>query len=292
METNAEFPTTPPPAPTNPVEPVSPPVSAPPPPTPELPVMIPKRKSPLGPALSRLLHRCPSSRCPRRRLLLGQIQAHRSRAYPNCHSQSYSHPEPSATPSATPKSSLKPTSAIKATPTATPFSLPSLDVRFGNPSAVVKQTIDEGAGDGRVINREYTSIQAGQFDEVKSAWSPKVTVCFHLTASEKVAGKLIKFTMTYDGKTEVEDNMSWIDELEAGRIYDWCHDVTTDIGKHSAKLTVNADKSLKEYNYANGVAEVSWENLADNVAPNFTLLGPNNEGVSVLVSSRSLLKTT
>lgn len=189
---------------------------------------------------------------------------------------------PSATPSATPKSSLKPVSIIKPspTPTPTPFSLPSLDVRFGNPSANVKQTIDEGAGEGRVIYREYTSIQAGVFDEVKSVWSPKVTVCFHLTASEQVAGKLIKFRLTYDGKTEVEDNMSWIDTLEAGRIYDWCHDVTTDLGKHTAKLVVNTDKSLKEYSYANNVAEVSWENIADNVAPNFTLMGPSNEGTS------------
>lgn len=198
-------------------------------------------------------------------------------------------PSPSATASATPrlvKPSLKPTSALKptpsavATPTPTPFSLPSLDVRFGNPSSRVKQTMDEGAGDGRVINREYTSIQAGQFDEIKSSWQPKITVCFHLTASEKVAGRLIKFTLTYDGKTEVEDNMSWIPELEAGRIYDWCHDVTTDLGKHTAKLVINADRSLKESNYGNDVAEVSWENLADNVAPNYTLMGPVNEGAS------------
>lgn len=196
----------------------------------------------------------------------------------------------SATPSATPKTSLnqsaKPTS--KPTPTATPFSLPGLDLRFGNPSANVKQTIDENNGAGRVINREYTSIQAGQFDEVSSTLSPKVTVCYHLVASEAMAGKLIKFSMTVDDKDEVSDTMSWIDNLEAGRIYDWCHDVTTSIGKHTAKLTINGDKSVKEANYGNDIASVTWENLADNVAPNFTVSGPfdwGDNGTCLLIPS-------
>lgn len=191
-------------------------------------------------------------------------------------------PEPSSTPSASPKSSLKPVSAIKPgvspTPTPVTVSAPNLDIRFGNPSANVKQTIDEGTGDGRVINREYTSIQAGQFDEVPSIFSPRVTVCFHMVANEEVLGKNIKFSLSVDDKIEVEDTMSWIDKLEAGKMYDWCHDVTTGIGKHTAKLLLNPDKSVKEFNYINDLARLEWENLPDKIAPNFTLGGPFDWG--------------
>lgn len=190
-------------------------------------------------------------------------------------------PSPTPSPSETPLPIRKPVSAVKpgASSTPTPVPQPTLDIRFGNPSASVKQTIDEGKGDGRVINREYTSIQAGQFDEVSSTWSPRVTVCFHLVSGEDIPGKNIKFSMSLDDKIEVEDNMSWIDRLEAGKIYDWCHDVTGNIGKHTARLLLNPDKSLKEYNYTNDLARLEWENLADKIAPNFTLIGPNNEGI-------------
>ncbi len=210
-------------------------------------------------------------------------------------------PSPTATPTATPLASpepsgdggsetplptRKPVSAIKpgASPTPTPVPLATLDIRFGNPSASVKQTIDEGKGDSRVINREYTSIQAGQFDEVSSTWSPRVTVCFHLVANEDVLGKNIKFSMSLDDKIEVEDNMSWINMLEAGKIYDWCHDVTGNIGKHTARLLLNPDKSLKEYNYTNDLARLEWENLADKIAPNFTLTGPNQDSNKTCLS--------
>ena len=202
-------------------------------------------------------------------------------------------PEPSvvdssAAPSGSPKSSLKPSSkptssvtasprlTTQASPTPTPVPQPTLDIRFGNPSANIKQTIDEGTGDGRVINREYTSIQAGQFDEVSSTWSPRVTVCYHIVSDEDVAGKDVKFSLTVDDKVEVEDNLGGYDKLAAGRIYDWCHDVTTSIGKHTARLTLNPDKSLKEYNYTNSLGRVDWENLSDKIAPNFSLGGPYN----------------
>ena len=196
--------------------------------------------------------------------------------------------DPSSTPSASPKSSLKPSSSSKntttatATPRPTPVAvvLPSLDLRFGNPSGNFKQTIDEGNGDGRVIYREFTSIQAGQFDEVKSSWSPKVTLCFHIVANESVAGKDIKFTFSLDDKQELEDNLGTYDKLEAGRIYDWCHDSTTGIGKHTAKLQLNSDKSLKENNSNNNLARIDWENLADKIAPNFTLVGPFDWGTN------------
>ena len=186
--------------------------------------------------------------------------------------------EPSSTPTSTPIPSLKP--PVISSPTPTPILRPTLDIRFGNPSASVKQTIDEGTGDGRVINREYTSIQAGQFDEVSAIWSPRVTVCYHLVSNEKVSGKDIKFSMSLDDKIVVEDNLGGYDQLEAGRIYDWCHDVTNDLGKHTAKLLLNPDKSLTENNYLNDLARLEWENLADNIAPNFTLIGPNDEGVA------------
>lgn len=207
-------------------------------------------------------------------------------------------PEPSVTPAelvpepsnsvakGSAKPTLKPVSAIKPiksptptpTPTQTPTPQATLDIRFGNPSAVIKQTIDEGTGDGRVINREYTSIQSGQFDEVSSTWSPRVTVCYHIVSNEAVAGKDIKFNMSLDDKVEVEDNLGQYDKLEAGRLYDWCRDTSINIGKHTARLTINTDKAVKESNYTNNVARIDWENLADKIAPNFTLMGPNNEG--------------
>lgn len=200
--------------------------------------------------------------------------------------------EASASPSATPKSSLAPVSALKpgASPTPTPVPQPTLDIRFGNPSANIKQTIDEGTGDGRVINREYSSIQAGQFDEIGSSWSPRVTVCFHMISNEVVPGKNIKFSLQLDDKIQVEDTLSQYDALEAGRTYDWCHDVTSDIGKHTAKLLLNGDKSVKESNYVNDLASLEWENLADKIAPNFTLGGPydwTTNGTCFLILSPS-----
>ena len=189
---------------------------------------------------------------------------------------------PSASVKATSKPSSKPTttpsSSSSPTPTPTPVAIPSLDNRFGNPSAKVKQTYDDGSGAGRVINREYTSIQAGEFDEIASSWSPRVTVCYQIVSNEEVKGKDVKFVLTLDDKTEVEDNLGQYDKLEAGRLYDWCRDVTTDIGKHTARLTLNGDKSLKEIIYTNNIAILTWENLSDKIAPNFTLIGPVNEG--------------
>lgn len=206
--------------------------------------------------------------------------------------------DPTATPSGSPKSSVKasakpvsstvPKSSSKPsstpaptpTPTATPFSQPTLDIRFGNPSAHIKQTYDDGSGAGRVINREYASIQNGSFDEVQSGWSPRVTVCYHIVSNEEIKGSDVKFILTLDDKTEVEDNLGGYDKLEAGRIYDWCHDTTSSIGSHTSRLVLNGGKSLKESNYTNGSARIDWVNLADNIAPNFTLMGPNNEGES------------
>ena len=194
--------------------------------------------------------------------------------------------EPSSSPSAMPHSSVKPTakpvSVIKsvASPIATPTPGPTLDILFGNPSVNVKQTIDEGAGDGRVINREYTSIQTGQFDEVSSSWSPRVTVCFHLVSNQEIKGSDLQFTYTLDGNVVTQDTLAQYDKLEAGRLYDWCHDTTNDLGSHTAKLLINPGKSLTEYNYANDLARVDWINLADKIAPNYTLIGPNDEGDS------------
>ena len=189
---------------------------------------------------------------------------------------------PKASSKASVKPSVTPVSSPTPLPTATPTPVPqiSLDIRFGNPSANVKQTIDEGAGDGRVINREYTSIQAGSFDEVQSAWAPKVTVCYHIVANEVIAGKDVKMIFSLDDKAEDEFNLGQYDKLEAGRLYDWCHDVTTALGKHTARLQINSGKSLKETNYVNDFARLDWENLADKIAPNYTLIGPNNEGTS------------
>lgn len=188
---------------------------------------------------------------------------------------------PTSTPSATPKSSTtasaKPTIKPATSPTPTPVPAPSLDIRFGNPSANVKQTIDEGKGDGRVINREYSSIQVGEFDEVSTSWTPRVTVCFHVVSNEEILGKNLKYSFTLDDKVEVEDNFGQYDKMEAGRLYDWCHDVTTNIGSHTAKLLLNPDKSIKELNYVNDLARLDWKNLADQVAPNFTLTGPSDE---------------
>lgn len=180
-------------------------------------------------------------------------------------------PEPSSTTKGGVKPTLKPVSAIppvKSLP-------PTLDIRFGNPSVNIKQTIDEGHG--RVINREYTSLQGGTFDEVTSTWSPKVTVCYHLVSSENIPGKDVKFSFSLNANTEITDSLSQYDKLEAGKLYDWCHDTTTSIGTHTARMSVNGDKSIKESNYNNNVARLDWENLADKIAPNYTLTGPTNE---------------
>ncbi|MFZ2199193.1 MAG: hypothetical protein WAV40_00150 [Microgenomates group bacterium] len=190
---------------------------------------------------------------------------------------------PSPLPSATSKPTKKPASkpvvpSPISSPTPTPVPIPSLDIRFSNPSANVKQTYDDGSGVGRVVNREYSSIQVGQFDEIASAWSPRITVCYHIVSNEEIKGKDVKFVLTLDDKTDVEDNLGQYDKLEAGRTYDWCHDMTNDLGKHKAALTLNGDKSIKEIIYTNDIAKLEWESLRDYIAPNYTLIGPTNEG--------------
>jgi hypothetical protein len=67
---------------------------------------------------------------------------------------------------------------------------------------------------------------------------------------------------------------SQYDKLEAGRLYDLCRDVSVDIGTHVVKLTINNAKSLPEINFTNNYARLEYKNLADNIAPNFTLGGP------------------
>jgi hypothetical protein len=195
---------------------------------------------------------------------------------------------PSTTASASPKGSVKPSAkpiVAVASPTPTPVPAPTLDIRFGNPSVNVKQTIDEGTGDGRVINREYTSIQVGEFDEVSSSWSPRVTTCFHFVSNENISsGKDIKYTFSVDDKVEGEGDMGQYDKIEAGRLYDWCRDVTTGIGTHTARLLLNPSKNLKETTYVNDLARVEWKNLADQIAPNFTLTGPTQDGNKTCLS--------
>lgn len=190
--------------------------------------------------------------------------------------------EPSPSASTIAKASTKPTpkSTSSTTSIAPTVTLPNLDIRFGNPAANVKQTLDEGAGDGRVINREYTSIQVGEFDEIKSSWSPRITVCFHIVSNEVVAGDKVGYTLTLDDQTKDEGTLAQYDKLEAGRLYDLCRDISTDIGTHVVKLNINNAKSLSEANLNNNFARLEYKNLPDNIAPNFTLLGPNNEGES------------
>lgn len=192
-------------------------------------------------------------------------------------------PSPSATASSAPITSMKP---ISPPPSTAPVSLaPTLDIRFGNPSVNVKQTIDEGKGDGRVINREYTSIQVGQFDEVSSTWSPKVTTCFHFVSNENLSsGKDLKYSFSLDDKVESEGDMAQYDKIEAGRLYDSCHNVTTGIGKHIAKLTLNPSKSLTELTYVNNLGRIEWDNLPDKIAPNYTLTGPTQDGIKTCIS--------
>lgn len=205
-------------------------------------------------------------------------------------------PEPSntASASASPKTSVKPsakasvkpssprpspTASSSPTPTPTPTpSIASLDIRFGNPSAHVKQTYDDGSGVGRVINREFSSIQIGEFDEVKSVWGPKITVCFHVVSNQDIEGSKLGYTITENAKIVSEGTLSQYPKIEAGKIYDVCHDTTTAIGTHKLELNINNTKSLSESLYTNNFARIDFKNLADNIAPNFTLIGPNNEG--------------
>lgn len=185
--------------------------------------------------------------------------------------------KPSSTPKPTPTPTPKPSASV--TPTPTPQTTTStLDIRFGNPSAHVKQTYDDGSGDGRVINREYSSIQVGDFDEIKAAWTPKVTVCFHVITNQDLEGAKLGYTITEDDKTVSEGTLSQYTKMEAGKIYDVCHDTSLSLGAHKVQLNINNTKSLSESTFANNLGRIDFRNLADNIAPNFTLMGPNNEG--------------
>lgn len=192
-------------------------------------------------------------------------------------------PNPSVKPSA--KASSKPTTIASATPKASTGSSPTptpvtsnatLDIRFGNPSAHVKQTYDDGSGDGRVINREFSSIQIGEFDELKASWAVKVTTCFHVVSNQDLEGSKVGYSLREDDKILVEGTLSQYSKIEAGKTYDVCHDVSTSIGTHKLELTINNAKSLGEASYANNTARLDYKNLADNIAPNFTLSGPYN----------------
>lgn len=178
---------------------------------------------------------------------------------------------PSPRPTSSPKLSPQPTTS----PTPTPI---SLDLRFGNPSAIVKQTIDEGGGQGRVINRDFTSLQIGEFDEVKAAYSPKITTCFQIISNESLEGSKVGYTITEDDKILSEGTLSQYSTLQAGITYTLCQDVATALGSHTIRMTLNNARSLRETNYSNDMARIDYKNLADNIAPNFTLIGPNNEG--------------
>ncbi len=204
-------------------------------------------------------------------------------------------PTSTATASASPKTSAKPSAKASSKPTtiasATPKPSPSvstsptptpvtsnatLDVRFGNPSAHIKQTYDDGSGDGRVINREFSSIQIGEFDEVRASWAVKVTTCFHVVSNQDIEGSKLGYTLREDDKILVEGTLSQYSKVEAGKTYDVCHDVSSSIGSHKLELTINNTKSLGEATYANNTARLDYKNLADNIAPNFTLAGPYN----------------
>lgn len=125
-----------------------------------------------------------------------------------------------------------------------------------------------------MINREYSSIQVGEFDELSSSSSPRVTVCYNIVSNEEVKGQDIKLKFTLDDKSVVEDTLALYDKLEAGRLYSWCRDTTNDIGRHSAKLSLNDTKSLKEVVPGNNFASLDWINLADKIAPNISFGGP------------------
>lgn len=200
-------------------------------------------------------------------------------------------PSPTSTASASPKASVKPSAkaSSKPTTTATPkastvssptptpvTSNATLDVRFGNPSAHIKQTYDDGSDDGRVINREFSSIQIGEFDEVKAVWAVKVTTCFHVVSNQDLEGSKVGYSLREDDKILVEGTLSQYSKIEAGKTYDVCHDVSTSIGSHKLELTINNAKSLGEASYANNTARLDFKNLADNIAPNYTLTGPYN----------------
>lgn len=214
-----------------------------------------------------------------------------------------SSPTPTATPaqstpspSPSPSQDSSPTPSIVARRSPTPTPIPSTtpttpspsnnppqqnintDIRFGNPAAHVRQTFDDGSGAGRVINREFSSIQTGEFDEVKTAWNPRVTVCFHVVSNVDIVGDKLSYLITENTKTVSQGTLSQYSKLEAGKIYDVCHDTTTAIGSHKLELSINSTKTISELVYSNNTARIDYKNLPDNIAPNFTIIGPNNEG--------------
>ena len=272
-----------------PPTPITPPVSATV--TPELttPIKIPKAKFPLAPLLFGvflvfILAGAAGAIYYKAKFMAAPVPSPTMSPTPIASLAPLPSLEASATPAASTKAkaSTKPVTAIKpvasVTPSPTPITVPNLDLLFGNPSANIKQTYDDGSGDGRVISREYTSIQAGSFDEVPASWSSRVTVCFHIVANEVVDGAKIKFTYQLDSNSPESYSLSQYDHLEAGRLYDWCHDTSGDIGSHTVRMQLNSDKSLTESVYANDTARVDWTNLADNVAPNYSLTGPFDWG--------------
>lgn len=295
----------------NSVVPTPPPLTPEPETTPELPLAKPKTSSPILPMLFGVIVVLIISSVLAGTYYFAQLKKEVAEANPSPSPAEIIvpslSPSASASATATPSGSVKPSAPVAATPkptvkptptptpTKTPSSSPttttsSLDIRFGNPSAHVKQTLDEGTGDGRVINREYSSIQVGEFDEIRASWNPKVTACFHVVSNQELEGSKVGYTVTENDKVLVEGTMSQYSKIEVGKIYDVCHDTTTSIGTHKLQLNINNTKSLSESTYANNTARVDFKNNPDNIAPNFTLAGPynwNENGTCFLINSPS-----
>ncbi len=257
--------------------------------TPELPVNPPKKLSPFVPMLIGIVVVVLVSTVLAGLYYFARLKQEVASTLPTPTPSALPSPSPTLSPTATPISSPttsskptpKPTLKASPTPTSTPAPTPTpttTDIRFGNPSAHIKQTYDDGSGVGRVINREFSSIQVGEFDEVKAVWSPKVTVCFHVVSNTDLEGGRLGYTLTENGKIVSEGTLSQYAKLEAAKLYDVCHDTTTALGSHKLELNINNTKSIAEASYTNNIARLDFRNLADNIAPNFTLIGPNNEG--------------
>lgn len=274
-------------------------------PTPTLPLAKPHRTSPLVPMFLGVIIVVIISTVLAGFYYFARLKKEVANATPSPSPTLISSPTPSPSPtassSASPAPSRKPTAKpsststpASTTPTPSPTVTPtpvtttaSLDLRYANPAAHVKQTYDDGSGDGRVINREFSSIQVGEFDEVKSSWTPRVTVCFHVVSNQDLEGNKIGYTLTEDDKIVSEGTLSQYSTLTAGKTYDVCHDTTTALGAHTLRLNINNTKSLGESTFANNQARLDFKNLADNIPPNFTLAGPynwNEKGTCLLLT--------
>jgi hypothetical protein len=109
----------------------------------------------------------------------------------------------------------------------------------------------------RVRYRSFTSIESAIFIALSSG-DPKLSVCFQVTSTEKIAGSRVKYVYVVDGTTVQDADLSSYGDIEPNRSYSLCRDTSLTPGSHSVSLELNKVHTESEANYTNNFARFDY----------------------------------